>query len=165
MTLTLFFYEDILENYLAWFFAYNCYVLGVLDKKFSVRVSVWDAVPDLPTGTTTLPFEYYNIMTIKHPPPSVLGFNGTGLMGACDNINECEVHGDETYERHNCDTNADCTDTTGGFTCACRSGYTGNGVRCGGEKDFSRLNRSRPNQILQYFLSEEYGFLKFWSCC
>ena len=54
-------------------------------------------------------------------------------MGECNNINECEIHGDETYERHNCDSNADCSDTTGGFTCTCRTGYNGSGVRCRGK--------------------------------
>jgi hypothetical protein len=29
-----------------------------------------------------------------------------------------------------CDTNAACSDTDGSFTCACNSGYSGNGVSC-----------------------------------
>ena len=82
-------------------------------------------------------------------------------MGECDNINECEIHGDETYERHNCGSNAECTDTTGGFNCACITGYTGSGVRCRGEKKFSESNSLKPKYILEWFLSEESECLKF----
>ncbi len=32
--------------------------------------------------------------------------------------------------KHNCDSNADCVDTTTGFECHCRSGYEGNGTHC-----------------------------------
>ena len=31
---------------------------------------------------------------------------------------------------HNCDVNATCTDTDSGFTCACNTGYYGDGVSC-----------------------------------
>ena len=31
---------------------------------------------------------------------------------------------------HNCNENADCTDTTSGFTCTCQAGYTGSGTTC-----------------------------------
>ena len=40
------------------------------------------------------------------------------------NINEC------TAGAHNCDGNATCTDTIGSFTCACNSGYSGDGQNC-----------------------------------
>ena len=43
-------------------------------------------------------------------------------------INECASPGD-----NNCDTNAACTNTPGGFTCACNQGYTGDGVTCMGK--------------------------------
>ena len=33
----------------------------------------------------------------------------------------------------NCDTNAVCINTPGGFTCSCNQGYTGEGVTCMGE--------------------------------
>ena len=34
---------------------------------------------------------------------------------------------------HNCDTNAKCENTDGGFTCSCNSGYAGNGTVCEGK--------------------------------
>ena len=33
---------------------------------------------------------------------------------------------------HSCDLNADCTNTLGSFSCACRAGYEGNGQSCQG---------------------------------
>ena len=42
-------------------------------------------------------------------------------------INEC------TANSHNCHTNADCTNNAGSFTCACKTGYSGDGVTCNGK--------------------------------
>ena len=39
-------------------------------------------------------------------------------------IDECAI------DTHNCDENANCTDTDGSFQCACLSGYEGNGTFC-----------------------------------
>ena len=41
-------------------------------------------------------------------------------------INEC-LEG-----THNCHANADCTDLTGSYSCACKVGYSGNGFICTG---------------------------------
>lgn len=53
---------------------------------------------------------------------------GVGLacngQGACLDVDEC------TAGMHNCHVNATCTNTPGGFTCACKPGYSGNGVQC-----------------------------------
>ena len=42
--------------------------------------------------------------------------------------NEC------TLGTHNCHANAACTNTDGSFTCACNTGYSGNGVTCTGKQ-------------------------------
>ena len=41
--------------------------------------------------------------------------------------NEC------TTNTSDCDTNAMCTNTIGGFTCTCNNGYDGNGTTCIGK--------------------------------
>ena len=40
-----------------------------------------------------------------------------------ENINECETN------NGGCNTNANCTDTVGSFTCKCKDGYTGDGYK------------------------------------
>ena len=45
----------------------------------------------------------------------------------CADVNECQAGTD------NCDSNANCTNTMGSFTCACKTGYQGDGVSCSGE--------------------------------
>jgi len=41
-------------------------------------------------------------------------------------INECSLG------THNCNANATCINTNGGFSCSCNSGFSGNGVSCSG---------------------------------
>ena len=36
---------------------------------------------------------------------------------------------------HNCNPNAECINTHGGYDCQCKSGYEGNGVSCQGSDD------------------------------
>ena len=45
----------------------------------------------------------------------------------CTDVNECQAGTD------NCDSNANCTNTMGSFTCACKTGYQGDGVSCSGK--------------------------------
>ncbi|MGB1601988.1 MAG: EGF domain-containing protein, partial [Promethearchaeia archaeon] len=44
----------------------------------------------------------------------------------CVNINECI----DDVLRHNCHADAECSDTAGSFTCACKTGFEGSGVAC-----------------------------------
>ena len=38
------------------------------------------------------------------------------------------------YEVYPCDTNANCTNTNGSFSCTCQMGYTGSGITCEGKE-------------------------------
>jgi hypothetical protein len=63
---------------------------------------------------------------IDHTPDDEIcppGFACNATAG-CVDIDECA---DGT---HNCDANATCTNTSGGFTCACNDGFEGDGTTC-----------------------------------
>ena len=61
-----------------------------------------------------------------------VGYTGTGEMDNCENIDECSVMNGESTARHNCESNAMCTDSDGSFDCECLPGYNGDGVNCTG---------------------------------
>ena len=42
-------------------------------------------------------------------------------------VDECE------RDMHDCDGNATCTNTRGGYNCSCDNGFSGNGSLCEGE--------------------------------
>ena len=65
-------------------------------------------------------------VTLRVPPkPScAAGFEDQG-DGNCSDIDECSAS-----NLNNCNQNAKCTNTNGGFTCTCESGYRGDGVTC-----------------------------------
>lgn len=42
----------------------------------------------------------------------------------CEDVNECAT------ATHDCNANANCTNTVGSFECKCKSGFTGNGRQC-----------------------------------
>lgn len=52
----------------------------------------------------------------------------------------CPADVDECAEQlDDCDTNADCTDTVGSFTCDCVDGFIGNGFTCAGMSSSLKL--------------------------
>ena len=51
-------------------------------------------------------------------------------------IDECA-----TPETNECDTNAECSNTEGSYTCSCRVGFTGDGKSCAGDLiNFGRIS-------------------------
>ena len=56
-------------------------------------------------------------------------FPGYSLAFILD-VDECEG------DTHDCDTNAVCTNTAGGYTCGCIDGYSGNGTSCRGKSQW-----------------------------
>ena len=50
--------------------------------------------------------------------------NNVGGAPTCSDINECLTN------NGGCDANATCTNSTGSFTCACKTGYVGDGKTC-----------------------------------
>jgi cysteine-rich repeat protein len=52
------------------------------------------------------------------------GFTCEGAPSVCADVDEC------MEDLDNCDPNALCTNTAGGFTCACKEGYFGDGLLC-----------------------------------
>ena len=65
---------------------------------------------------------------------------GSYYFVSSTDIDECE-QGD-----HNCDLNAECSNTVGSFECDCYAGFTGNGTICDGKL----LNTSRQTNDCQY---------------
>ena len=66
---------------------------------------------------------------IPFAPDQILcaGYTGNGIGNdGCVDINECSAN------THNCADEADCTNTVGGFTCSCKTGFNGNGYQCSG---------------------------------
>ena len=47
-------------------------------------------------------------------------------------VDECAKPSDNTTIKNNCHANATCTNTPGGFTCECKTGYAGDGTTCSG---------------------------------
>ena len=62
------------------------------------------------------------IWALKKPHSAVIQH-----LSFLTDIDECT-----SPETNECDTNADCSNTEGSYTCSCRVGYTGDGKSCAG---------------------------------
>jgi len=70
---------------------------------------------------------------VKSVPVIFLFFFSFLLFAKKPNKKNFQLEIDECAEKKdNCHDQATCTNTIGSFTCACNSGYTGNGVNCDG---------------------------------
>ena len=59
--------------------------------------------------------------------PFILGFRNATFCYSLD-VDECA-----TPEGNNCNANSDCENTIGSFSCACTTGFDGDGVDCAGQ--------------------------------
>lgn len=62
-------------------------------------------------------------------------YGGNYCVGNADAYQECNMHSCSGIDEcaagsHNCDSNANCSDSEGSFSCSCSAGYTGNGTTC-----------------------------------
>merc|ERR1712192_20433 len=67
--------------------------------------------------------------------------NDVGFMCETEDVNECKSG------VHNCDINANCTNTNGSFTCTCNVGYSGDGSNCQAIR-CNAPDRPPPNGII-----------------
>ena len=56
------------------------------------------------------------------------------IFSLITDINECAPDGSNDCHEH-----ATCTNTDGGFTCACKSGFTGDGKTCTGNSHIDQI--------------------------
>ena len=56
--------------------------------------------------------------------------SGVDMNTNCEEVNECGTGS------HECDVNADCTNTIGSYNCKCKNGYQGDGASCQGRCKF-----------------------------
>ena len=62
------------------------------------------------------------------------GFYGVGVLGRCQDENECALNS------HDCDYNAECVNSPGSYSCTCKPGYSGDGKTCTREKLLFMVN-------------------------
>ena len=62
-------------------------------------------------------------------------------------IDEC------SSEKYPCDSNANCTNNDGSFSCSCQRGYTGNGLSCEGKGIIVGQYESLDIANCKYFIS------------
>ena len=67
--------------------------------------------------------------------PTLIIVNVQMIIFILTDIDECST------KTHNCNLNANCTNTDGSFKCVCKEGYTGDGKSCSGKThEFYRWN-------------------------
>ena len=72
--------------------------------------------------------------------------NDTILLFSLD-IDECNA-GVGSANYHNCHVHATCTNTYGSFTCACNTGYSGDGMECTGMLSHAIIGLPYLNRIV-----------------
>ena len=68
------------------------------------------------------------------------------MLKPSTDVDECALG------EHDCDPNADCLNTAGGFQCSCRAGYSGDGVTCAGkwENNYNFYAQSLVNSMQNF---------------
>ncbi len=79
--------------------------------------------------------------------PSGYSASGVGTLSTCSNVNEC------LFGTHNCHINAFCSDTLGGFTCACALGFLNaigvpSGVSCSCPSGYAAVGTSAASSCV-----------------
>jgi cysteine-rich repeat protein len=69
------------------------------------------------------------------------GYECNGTPSTCSDLDECTLNTD------NCSANADCTNIDGGFTCACKAGFSGDGVTCTDIDECAGTNNCSTNAL------------------
>ena len=64
-------------------------------------------------------------------------------------IDECQTN------NGGCDVNSDCTNTIGSFNCACKSGYSGDGITC----NLGATSENQSNQAIGIGVGVTVGIL------
>ena len=66
---------------------------------------------------------------------------------------------------HDCDVNANCTNTNGSHSCTCKEGYTGKGESCQGKikLDIEKKQNNRSSQVIALLSNKLANIFFFYS--
>ena len=124
---------------------HNCVMISM--RNLSLLSSLPPPPPPPPPTPTHLLQSYICMHEVASTPTHII----YGYFHALLDIDECTAGAD------NCDTNATCTNTLGGFTCTCNQGYTGDGVTCMGK--YIPYSRAPPIDTFSAYNVCMAGFL------